>query len=200
MAGYFFRNILKNISAYILADGENSRIGTEKGLLQINNSTILGKTILLLYKIFPRVKVVSTKQQLRSQFSKHQFLEDIYPNCGPLGGIHAALQDCPEAAFIVACDMPSLNREMIEEQLHKFEQTVPQALIPKHATGIEPLHAVYSKSCLAAVEEQLQKRNYSIRSFYQNIKAEYWQISGRKAACFFNINTQADYEEFIASR
>ena len=69
----FFGNILQNISAYILADGENRRIGTEKSLLQINNSTILGNTILLLQKIFPQVKIVSTKQQLRFQFSKQFF-------------------------------------------------------------------------------------------------------------------------------
>ena len=73
----------------------------------------------------------------------NNFFEDIYPNCGHLGGIHAALEDCPEAAFIVACDMPRLNRKIIEEQLHKFEQIVPQALIPKHVTGIEPLHTIY---------------------------------------------------------
>ncbi|HCX73830.1 MAG TPA: hypothetical protein DHM37_08940 [Candidatus Cloacimonas sp.] len=56
------RNILQNISAYILADGENSRIGRGKGLLQINNFTILGNTILLLQKNFPQVKIASTKQ------------------------------------------------------------------------------------------------------------------------------------------
>lgn len=190
---------MEDITAYILAGGKNSRFGTEKSLLQVGHSTILEKTISVLQDNFFKIKIVSAKRNLQEKFSTQEFIEDIYQDCGPLGGIQAALQDCQKAAFIVACDMPQLNEKLIQKQIAIFQEREVEAVIPLHSVGMEPLHAIYRRSCMLAIEKQLLRGNYSIRSFYKSIDVRYWQISEREAGCFYNINSPREYEEFKAS-
>lgn len=189
----------KGLTAYILAGGNNSRIGMEKSLLEIEKIPIIELIIETLESVFPKIKIISAKKKLLSRFSQIEFIQDIYKHCGPLGGIHAALYDCDKAAFLIACDMPNINEELIENQVNLFLNNKYEALIPKHSQGLEPLHAIYHKNCLETVEQQLKRGNYSIRNFYRNVRVKYWQVADAKIEYFYNINSLKDYDQYCAS-
>jgi 4-aminobutyrate aminotransferase len=68
-------------------------------------------------------------------------IEDAFPDRGPLGGIHAALQHS-DARFtlIVGCDMPYLTPDFLEFLLRVAPEAAADAVVPEsEAFGYEPL-------------------------------------------------------------
>jgi molybdenum cofactor guanylyltransferase len=186
--------LCNDITAVILADGKNTRFGAEKSLLLIDNQPLLTKNIEFLSTFFKSVMLVTSKPILTKTYSNIVIVEDIYKNCGPLGGIHAALSYLKSNyAFVFACDMPYLKKDLIIEQRKMFSKGQFDVFVPRHPKGIEPLHAIYSKTCLPVISEQLENKIYPIRNFYKKVKTGYFNISNTNVSSFFNINTVHDY-------
>jgi len=184
----------QNIVAVVLAGGKNSRIGREKSLIKLNGSLLLEQELNVLDKIFQSILIVTSKPEVISNFKHYPKVSDQFTDCGPLAGVHAALAELNQDIFVFGCDMPYLNESVIRKQIEQYKQSSTQALVPKHAEGIEPLHAIYSKTCLQPVTEQLSKGNYSVRSFFKQIKIEYLKFQPEEIKWFFNINTEADLD------
>ena len=51
-----------------------------------------------------------------------------------------------DRAFVAACDMPFLNPEVVRDLCARAGSA--DVVIPVHAEGAEPLHALYSKDCI----------------------------------------------------
>jgi len=185
---------MKNeITAVVLAGGKGSRINRDKTLLKVGNLLLLEKTTALLKEMFAEVIIVVAGDFVRKNFTDYKIVTDEFQNCGPLAGIHIALKNAAEKAiFVFACDMPNLNSEIIQRQLLTFENSRFDAIVPKHNEGIEPLHAIYAKSCLPAIEKNLKQKNYSVRSFFREIKVGYLEFGISEIKYFFNINTEHD--------
>lgn len=182
----------KNIVAVVLAGGKNSRIGREKSLIELNGSLLLEQELKVLNNIFQHILLVTSKPEVISNFKQYRKVSDQFLDCGPLAGIHAALNELKQDIFVFGCDMPFLNESIIRQQIEKYKQSNFQALVPKHIEGIEPLHAIYSKTCLQPVNDQLSKGNYSVRSFFKQINIQYLEFQPEEIKWFFNINTEAD--------
>jgi len=185
----------KNIVAVVLAGGKNTRIGREKSLIELNGSLLLAQELEVLEKIFQRILLVTSKPEVISNFKQYSKASDQFKDCGPLAGIHAALAELNQDIFVFGCDMPYLNETIIRQQLANYNQVNYQALVPKHIEGIEPLHAIYSKTCLQPVQDQLTKGNYSVRSFFKQINIHYQEFEEEDIKWFFNINTEADLDK-----
>ena len=176
-----------------MAGGKGSRINRDKTLLKVGNILLLKKTTALLKEMFAEIIIVSAGDFVRDNFTDYKIVADEFKNCGPLSGIHIALKNAAEkAVFVFACDMPNLNSEIIQRQILTFENSRFDAVVPKHSEGIEPLHAIYTKSCLPAIEKQLIQKNYSVRSFFREIKIGYLEFDIPEIKYFFNINTEHD--------
>ena len=72
-------------------------------------------------------------------------------------------------------------------------------VIPRLGNMVEPLHAVYSKGCLAPIECLLKQGNLSIRELFTLVKVRYVGAAeidrfDPKHLSFFNVNTEADLE------
>lgn len=97
--------------------------------------------------------------------------------------------------LVVACDMPFLNQALLGYML----QLAPNfdLVIPRLGNMIEPLHAVYSKNCLAPMEYLLKQGSLKVRQLFDLIKVRYVETDeisrfDPKHLSFFNINTEAD--------
>jgi molybdopterin-guanine dinucleotide biosynthesis protein A len=189
---------IKNITAVILAGGKNTRIQQEKSLIKIQGNHLIDKQVKLLKSIFETIIISTGKEALKSKFPTLQTVEDEYVDCGPLGGIQAAMKHAQtEAVFVFACDMPCLDVNVILRQIEVYRNSNVDILVPKHAEGIEPLHAIYSRANLPFLEECLQNGRYSVRSFYAKSNASYLHFEPEYINNFFNINTQRDLQKII---
>ena len=189
---------INDISAVILAGGKNSRIQQEKSLIKIKGNHIIDKQVKLLENIFENIIIVTNKEEIKRKFSNLKIVEDEFKNCGPLGGIHTSLKNSDtEAIFVFACDMPCLNPSIILQQIAIYRSTTCDILVPRHDEGIEPLHAIYSKTNLPYLEKCLNADRYSVRSFYSKVNAKYFELEKIYINCFYNINTYADLKKII---
>ncbi len=124
---------------------------------------------------------------------------DIWPGKGPLGGLYTALVRA-QAPYVltVAADMPFLSRELLAHMASLASEGV-DVVVPCHTAGIESLHAVYGKTCIAPIRAQLEAGRRRVVSFYDAVRVRYvdeaeiarFDPEGRT---FFNVNTPADLE------
>lgn len=185
-----------DVAGVILAGGESSRMGRNKALLEVNGERMIETAYRRMAELFDEVLLVTNTPE-SYDFIPCRKIADIHPGMGPLGGIHAALSSSvAERAFVIACDMPGLNPRLIRE-LCGIEGG-GDVVIPETPGGLEPLHAVYSKSCLPKMEQMLFAGERRILSFFDLAQVRLVP-RGRIAALdpeyasFRNINTQEDY-------
>ena len=126
------------------------------------------------------------------------FVTDSFPDCGPLGGIHAALGVVTTPmAFVCGCDMPSLSGPLIDLMARRARRD--RLLVPMHAGRPEPLHAFYPVSCLPDVERALNEGVRTMRDFFGRVPVDYLdedEYTGIPMAVrsFDNINTPDDLD------
>ena len=98
--------------------------------------------------------------------------------------------------FISACDTPFLMREMIETVIHKIEAQI-DIVMPETSAGFEPLCAAYSKRCLEAAQNHLEREKLKItktfrKSRIKTISEKSLRKIDPELRSFFNINTPQD--------
>ena len=125
--------LTQQCSAVILAGGQSKRMGSCKALLKVDGQPILSRLCRELSCFEPIF--LSINQPLPTLFPSVELVQDIFDDCGPLAGIHAALSKTQkEALFCISCDLPFFSSELISfltEQL--CEQT--DVLICQDHTG-----------------------------------------------------------------
>jgi len=72
-------------------------------------------------------------------------------------------------------------------------------VVPRLGDMVEPLHAVYSRACLAPIECLLKQGNLSIRELFTLVRVRYVEAEEIDRfdpghLSFFNINAKADLE------
>ncbi len=187
----------KDISAIILAGGESRRFGGRcKEEILIGGRTILSGIVTVLNSIFSEIVIVTGA---RGDFPVPDgclIAPDIFPRCGPAGGLHAGLKRISgSSAFVIACDMPFPDKGLIERQVEVFLQSTCDAVVPVLSNKPEPLHSIYSVSILPILEEILQeKTDISLAYLLKLLSVKYFTIDSRgpEARSFTNINSPSD--------
>jgi len=159
---------IPDVTGVILAGGASARFGSNKALAPIHSVPLIQHVATPLEQLFHQQLLITNTPET------YEFLEwpvtgDVYKKCGPLGGIHAALQtiNTPKA-FIVGCDMPLLNPVLISYICTLSGKW--NVALPWLEAGPEPLYGVYCKDCLKKIEENLQNKKFKIRTTLESLK------------------------------
>jgi molybdopterin-guanine dinucleotide biosynthesis protein A len=92
------------ISGYVLAGGRSSRMGTDKALLQLDGRPLIAHAVAKLRRICAEVRILGANPALAAYAP---LVPDLHPNCGPVGGIEAALAHTThDWNLILAVDVP----------------------------------------------------------------------------------------------
>ena len=195
---------IMKIAAIVLAGGKSRRLGRNKALETIGGKSLVEYVAERLRPLTNQLLIVTSQEQLdRPVASKAEILVDLYPGKGPLGGIYTGLLASRSShSIVVACDMPFLNVRLLRYMVELSGDF--DAVVPRLGEGIlEPLHAIYSKSCLNIMKTQLERNQLGVISFFSAVRIRYVE----RAECqrldpqllsFFNINYQSDLERAIA--
>ena len=181
----------KGITAIVLAGGKSNRYGRNKALVEMDGIRLIERVIGVVEPIFEHLLIITNTPQDYA-YLKLPMVEDLIKGLGPLGGIFTGLQTISdEAGFFVACDMPFVNAELIHHMADVMEDF--DAVVPKVDWKIETLHAIYTKSCIPAIKELIDNRDYQIFNFFQKVRVRYLnenEIRGfdPELRSFFNIN------------
>lgn len=189
-----------DLSCIILAGGKSLRLGRNKAVEKIGKLSLLERVISTLSFFNSEIIVVTAEDSRLPELKKYPKLtitKDIYPGRGSLGGIYSGLVASHSFYnLVVACDMPFLNLDLLHYMIdisEGFDVVVPKV----SPTIFEPLHAIYSKNCIAPLECLIRADRFIILELYPMVKVRYVDSQeidrfDPKHSSFFNVNTEAD--------
>jgi len=186
----------------VLAGGKSLRLRHDKFLETVVNESLLQRVISCVSPLSSDIILVTAgeKPTLQSiDYPKLRVVTDIYPGKGPLVGIYTGL--ATSTLFynlVVASDMPFLNQALLRYMIQL--STNFDIVAPRVGNLVEPLHAVYSKSCLAPIERMIKEDKLRIYPLFNSVSVRYVEAEeierfDPKHLSFFNINTKADLEK-----
>jgi FdhD protein len=187
---------IRGVTGVILAGGESRRMGSDKSLLPLDGGRFIDHAYRTLAALFDEVLIVTNSPDLYAGLPCRK-VPDLYPLKGSLAGIHSGLSHArTDKIFVVACDMPFLSAEVIRRLCAGGE--AGDVIIPRSERGVEPLHALYDKRCLPAVEEMLDAGEKKIVRFYPRVRVcevppAAFADCDPDGSSFRNINTPQEY-------
>ncbi len=183
------------MTGIILSGGRSARMGKNKAFLRVGGERLIDRTVRLFRAVFREVIIV-TASPLDYLDQETVIVTDILPKRGALGGIYTGLfYTGEEQAFVAACDMPFLNRSFLEYMASLA--TGYDIVVPAPPDGLQPLHAVYSRRCLPAIRDLLERKRLKITDFYpghklRTISPEVLRSFDPEGRMFMNVNTPED--------
>ncbi|MCI0842026.1 MAG: molybdenum cofactor guanylyltransferase, partial [Chloroflexi bacterium] len=198
-----------NASGIVLAGGRSRRLGRAKALEPFQGEPLIRRVIDRLSRITDDlVFVVNDHEQAsalpissRDTDLTYEIVIDKYPDGGSLGGIYTGLLAAnSQWAFVVACDMPFLNVELMRHMLSMRDGQ--DVVVPRTDGYPEPTHALYNKSCLPFIEKRLKRDDLKIARFFDEIRVRFLEEAEVRGLdgdllSFFNVNTQADLDRAL---
>jgi molybdopterin-guanine dinucleotide biosynthesis protein A len=199
---------------FVLAGGKSSRMGTgpdtDKTFLELGGQTLLDRALAVMGTVCDRVTIVGDPAKFAkygsSKYGSSKYVSskydsvvaDIFPGCGPLAGIHAALlHSSAELNLMLAVDMPFVSRELLAFLFASAEENDAIVTVPRSGKGLQPLCAVYRRDFFLVAEQALRAGKYKIDAAFSSVSVRVI-VEGELAAAgfseqsFFNVNTPQD--------
>jgi molybdopterin-guanine dinucleotide biosynthesis protein A len=185
------------VTGAILAGGRSRRMGSDKGLLPFGGRRLVEVVLERVRPLFPQVMIIADDSVAYGRFGV-PVEGDRVPDKGPLGGIHAAL--CASRfphTFCIACDMPLANPTVIAHLCSLARDH--DVVVPCSAKGLEPLHAVYARSCLPHLERMIRENRLRVDALYAAVRVrrvgeDELRPLDPSLRCFLNVNTPEELE------
>lgn len=173
-------------------------MGTDKSQLRIENKTFVERIATTLLTITDSVRLVGGRE-----ISGLETVEDVYPQWGALGGLHAAVNACRrDWAIVVACDLPFVTSELFGYLASL--RAGHDAVVPVQEDGRpQPLCAFYrSEPCARKAAELIelgQRRPLDLLESVNTRWIDFQELANLAQAerFFVNINTPGDYDDHV---
>lgn len=189
---------ISQLTVAIQAGGQSSRMGTDKSFVLFEGRPMVEVVRQAVAGLGEELILITNKPADYAYLNLPIF-SDVYPDHGSLGGIYTAVHAAAHPhILVVACDMPWLNRPLLEYMAGLRRQA--DVIVPRWDKYPEPLHAIYSKACLAPIETRLQAKELKITRFFADVSVHFvdrdiisrFDPNGRS---FANINTPQDLQD-----
>lgn len=191
-------DFFETTTGVILTGGKSRRMGRDKAFIPIDGLPLVERVIRLFTESFATVMIVGGDG---SRFEKYQLPHhpDIYPGCA-LGGLYTGLHLAQtHYIFVSACDIPYPSKEVIAYLLSQREGF--DAVVAERPDGLEPLFAVYGKTALETMRQQLKEGNPCILDIFPQVTTRIVTLNELatiedSATSFSNCNTPEDLARF----
>src|SRR6202049_3189187 len=178
---------MPELTAFILAGGRSTRMGLDLARSLASDVRIVGDV---------------------AKFEKFgPVVEDIFQNCGPLGGIHAALRaSATDLNLILAVDVPFVAAQFLSYMMKQAVNcSSASAVVPRAAGGWQPLCAVYRRSFVEGAETALRAGHNKIDRLFASLEIRVIDEdelvqAGFSPDIFRNLNTPQELEVANTSR
>ncbi len=186
------------VTVFVLAGGKSTRMGTDKAFVEYEGRTLLARALDLARSVTAEVRIVGRREKF-APFAP--VVEDVFCECGPLGGIHAALQASrTELNLMLAVDMPFVSWAFLQYLISQAARAPEAAVVVPRGDGCrQPLCAIYRREFAGAAEEALRAGRYKIDRLFDQVSTrvveqEELEGAGFSSAIFRNLNTPEELE------
>lgn len=191
---------LDDFSAIILTGGKSSRMGSPKALLPFGNEPLITHIVRILEHKFNQIVVVAAPDQDLPALPV-KLVRDEIAYQGPVGGIYYGLKQANgSAAFVTSCDAAFLSLPLISWLTTQIGNH--DVVVPYWQERFQPLHAVYRRSVLPLLKEQLEHGELRPILLYDKVRT--YKVSedeirrfDPEGLSFFNMNAPEDYAQAV---
>ncbi len=186
------------VAAFILAGGKSTRMGSDKAFVNLDGRTLLARAIDSIGGVTSDVHIVGDFEKF-SPFAP--VIEDKFPGCGPLAGIHAALSSSgSDLNLILAVDLPFVSAALLEFLISLAENSSAIVTVPRVGERLQPLCAVYRRPFATLAEAALRAGEYKIDPLFSKtetliVEEAELQAAGFSPRCVHNVNTPAELSD-----
>ncbi|MCC8358356.1 molybdenum cofactor guanylyltransferase [Salinimicrobium sediminilitoris] len=181
------------IEAFVLAGGKSSRMGKDKGLVNLNNQPMVSYVFQALQEAELPVKIIANSRD----YEKFGFpvCKDVVKERGPMGGLLTAFNNTDaEVVLLISCDMPFVNAEAINLLLKAVDEDYITAALVKDR--INPLFAAYPLHLKGSVEDAIASEELKMTDFIlKNPHTLVPSVAQKMPWCFRNINNEQELKE-----
>lgn len=184
----------EEVTGAILIGGQSRRLGRDKVLLHYEGKPLAVHLHQLLENLFPETVLIGHPRPELEAIGL-TCIPDTIPDMGVLGGIYTALSAAATPhVFIAGADMPFITPTLISTILS--HRNLADAVIPRGPRGLEPLCAVYSKSCADTLKTCLEKGTLKVMAALDSLKVVSPEVipGDGDQDPFININYPEDLE------
>lgn len=191
---------IANATAIILTGGKSSRMGRPKALLLFDGEPLIVHIVRTLQRLFAEIVVVAASGQELPPLPVTLVRDEIAYQ-GPVGGIYYGLRaSSREVGFVTSCDVPFLSLSLmsyLKSQISNYD-----VVVPYWQGRFQPLHAVYRRSVVPLLREQLERGELRPIFLYKKVRTrEIHEDEIRRfdpeGLSFLNMNTPEDYQAVL---
>lgn len=140
---------MDELTGLVLAGGRSRRMGRDKALLEVDGRLLVEHVARRLASICGRVLIAPG--DLALPHLPWEAVADREPGAGPLAAILGGLAATRTPLLaVVAVDMPDADPAVLVDLASRWDGW-SEAVVPRHAGRLEPLHAVYAAAALPRV-------------------------------------------------
>jgi molybdenum cofactor guanylyltransferase len=189
---------LQDLAAFILAGGKSTRMGRDKAFVEFQGQMLLARALEVTRSVTNDVRIVGDAAKFAA-FAP--VVEDVFPNCGPLGGIHTALRaSTAELNLMLAVDVPFVSPELLQFLVECASRSAAIVTVPQTGQRWQPLCGVYRRKFADMAEKALRAGRYKIDALFEVgttrvISEEKLAAAGFSADMFRNLNTPEELTE-----
>ncbi len=186
---------MEKLTGILLAGGKSLRMGTDKALKELFEYPMIIYPLRMLRNFCTEILISANDE--RFNFLGHEVVADHIKNIGPIAGLYSCLEESSNFNNIaVACDMPFINGTLLRKMTRTSNDF--DAIVPVLNNKPEPLYALYRKSILPKISENIQCRVYAIRELLQKANVCYMEVEKHETIEFFNINTLSEVSAVVS--
>jgi molybdopterin-guanine dinucleotide biosynthesis protein A len=172
-------------------------MGKDKATLEFRGRALLDNALDLGRAVADEVRIVGDPAKF-ADFGT--VVQDIYPDRGPLGGIHAALKSSETGLnLVMGVDLPLLDVPFLEYLIVSAVQSRAVVTLPRVGAHYEPLCAVYRTEFLGPAEQALVAGHNKIDALFttlplRTVNEQELVGQGFSPSMFRNVNTPEDWK------
>lgn len=177
------------LKGLVLAGGKSIRMGTPKEYIPWHGKAQHFFAADLLAEFCSEIFISCRERVIEKENPEYQYLSDTFLNLGPLGGILTALRADRSAAWlVVACDLPLLDKNTVEQLVRERDAEYIATTFRSPFDGLpEPLITIWEPKSFALLLENLGKDITCPRKTLINSSTKI--IEAQNPEVLMNVNT-----------
>ena len=172
-------------------------MGKDKAFLIFNGETFLSKITKELDGFDEILLSVDSAKGYESE--RFTVVEDMYPDCGPMGGIYSALTVCrSDYLLVLSCDIPFFENALAKYMCSFVEPSFDAFILTTRDKREQPLCAIYAKRIAPVLQQNIENGRYCLlAALDKSDKVSIAHVPIQKSSfsddILININTPEDF-------
>lgn len=181
------------VTVQIMLGGRSTRMGRDKALVELGGKTLLARAVDTWQRYGAGVQLSVGDPSRRALAPRGTTaVADVYPDRGPLGGLHAGLAVCPTPLLLIAAvDCPFLGPALADGLLGAIGTA--DACVYTVQGRPQPLFGLYRRTCLPQAEAMLAAGENKLALLLGRVETV--ALPADDPAPFRNLNTPEELEQ-----